>query len=209
MLKLKLQYFGHLMWRTDSLVKTLMMGKIEGRRRKGWQRMSWLYGITDVMDMDMSKLRELLMDRKAWPAAFHGVAKSQTRLERLNWTELIVALPCCVIFCCTMKWISYTCTYVPSFLDLPPTTTPVSHRRAPSWVPTAVTQLPARQLSYTWRCYMPVPISQFIPLSPSLPLIVFTSPLSMSLSLFLPCSWVHLYCFLESVAKSGIHWPLF
>ena len=89
MLKLKLRYFVHLLWRASSLEKTLMLGKVESRRRRGWQRMQWFDGITDSVDMNLSKLQEIVKDREAWSAAVHGVTKSQTRLNdwRITWID--------------------------------------------------------------------------------------------------------------------------
>ena len=107
MLKLKLQYFGHLMWRPDSFEETLLLGKIEGGRRRGWQRMRWLGGITNSMDMSLSKLWELVMDRDTWHAAVHGVAKSWTRLS--DWTKQTTDHPPPPAGHPRMGWLSHSC----------------------------------------------------------------------------------------------------
>ena len=111
MLKLKLQYFGHLMRRADSFEKTLMLGKTEGRRRRGWQRMRGLDGITDTMDMDLGGLRELVRDRVAWRAVVHGVAKSQTRLS--DWTELNIRIKSNLLNMAHMNWSTPSCSTSP------------------------------------------------------------------------------------------------
>ena len=169
MLKLKVQYFGHLMWRANSLEKNLMLGKIEGRRRWEPQRMRWLDGNTDSMDVSLNKFWELMKNRAAWCAAVHGVTKSPAQFN--DWTtELLYNV---LLASAVQQCESAICIHIspPSWTSLQPLhPTPLGHHRTLSWAPCAVQQLPNSHLFYTQYTYASATLSIHpIPLSLSCP----------------------------------------
>ena len=159
MLKLKLQYFGHPIWRTDLLEKTLMLGESEGRRRRGWQRMRWLVGITNSMDTSLSKLWELVMDREAWHAVVHVVAKSQTQLS--DWTELLYNI---VLVSAIHQNESAIVVLMSPPSNLPPLWMVTEHW----WAPWVIEQIPPGICFTCGSVYISMLLSPFIPPSPSL-----------------------------------------
>ena len=215
MLKLKLQYFGHLMRRVDSLEKTLMLGGIGGRRRRGRQSMRWLDGITDSMDVSLSELRELVMDREAWRAGIHGVAKSRARLSNwteINWTEMIPIHFISLIPKMPMFTLAITClttSYLPWFMDLT-FQVPMQYCSLQHW-----TLLPSPVTSTTGCCFHFGSASSFF-----LELFLHSSPywaptnwgvhLSVSyLFVFSYCSWGSQGKNTEVVCHSLLQWTMF